>query len=153
MIVTAMYARTAGITKAAGAQKRMKAVKSARDLNCQDAEVMQIMTRRYRMKIEGQIKMAQDEAEYNNEKMMMAKRDMRETNDDEHIVFLHNVESFYRQRRDAFRDVVSTLEGVRRLRDMLDSAQSDGCTNIMFDIDRIREVMGWDMIQKNDTTD
>lgn len=105
------------------------------------------------MKIEGQIKMAQDEAEYNNEKLMMAKSGMRETNDDEHIVFLHNVESFYRQRRDAFREIASTLEGVRRLRDMLDSAQSDGCTNIMFDIDRIREVMGWDLIQKKDTTD
>lgn len=105
------------------------------------------------MKIDGQIKIAQEEAEYNNEKLMMAKRDMRETNDDEHIVFLHNVSSFYRQRRDAFREIVSTLEGVRRLRDMLDSAQSDGCTNIMFDIDKIREVMGWDLIQKNDTTD
>lgn len=105
------------------------------------------------MKIEGQIKMAQDEAEYNNEKLMMAKRDMREKNDDERIVFLHNVTSFYRQRRDAFCEIASTLEGVRRLRDMLDSAQSDGCTNIMFDIERIREVMGWDMIQKNDTSD
>ena len=105
------------------------------------------------MKIEGQIKMAQDEAEYSNEKLMMAKRDMRKTNDDEHIVFLRNVESFYWQRRDAFRDIVSTLEGVRRLRNMLDSAQSDGCKNIMFDIYRIREVMGWDLIQKKDTTD
>ena len=105
------------------------------------------------MKIEGQIKMAQDEAEKNDEKLMMAKRNMRETNADDRIVFLHNVESFYRQRRDAFREIASTLEGVRRLRDMLDSAQSDGCTNIMFDIDKIREVMGWDLIQKNDTTD
>lgn len=104
------------------------------------------------MKIEGQIKMAQDEAEYNNEKLLMAKRDMRETNDDEHIVFLHNVESFYRQRRDAFREITSTLESVQRLKAWLDAEQTDHHAT-MIDIDKLREVMGWDLIQKNDTTD
>lgn len=104
------------------------------------------------MKIDGQIKMAQEEAEYNNEKLMMAKGDMRETNDDEHIVFLHNVESFYRQRRDAFRDITSTLESVQRLKAWLDAEQTDNHVT-MIDIDKLREVMGWDLIQKNDTTD
>ena len=104
------------------------------------------------MKIEGQIKMAQDEAENNDEKMMMAKRNMRETNDDDRIVFLHNVESFYRQRRDAFREIASTLEGVQRLKAWLDAKQTDHHAT-MIDIDKLREVMGWDLIQKNDTTD
>lgn len=50
MIAMDMYAKTAGITRAADAPKRMKVGKSAQDLNCQDAEVMQIMTKRCRMK-------------------------------------------------------------------------------------------------------
>lgn len=50
MTATAMYVRTASTTRTASAQKRMKVGKSAQDLNYQGAEVMQIMTMRYRMK-------------------------------------------------------------------------------------------------------
>ena len=112
------------------------------------------------MSIDGQIKMMQEDTARNYESAIRAAEVLKGTQDEDRILHLHNVVSFYRLQSENYHDIEISLMQLKRIMEIVSNAEkliaehygvviAEGYSDIM---DQIREVLTWHTVTKTDTT-
>ena len=111
------------------------------------------------MSIDGQIKMMQEDTARNYENAIRAAKELKETQDEDRILHLHSVVSFYRIQSENYYDIKISLMQLKRIMEITSNAEkliaerygvviAEGYSDIM---DQIREVLTWHTVTKTDT--